>query len=79
MPRKNKKVQVEKIQNVIKSHFKLEFLNSAQKLAYEQFDKQDVLFLLGAAGTGKSHYIKNISEVEGEKESYLSIYIEAIK
>lgn len=55
MPRKNKKVQVEKIQNVIKSHFKLEFLNSAQKLAYEQFDKQDVLFLLGAAGTGKSH------------------------
>ena len=55
MPRKNKKVQVEKIQNAIKSHFKLEFLNSAQKLAYEQFDKQDVLFLLGAAGTGKSH------------------------
>jgi hypothetical protein len=28
---------------------------------------------------GKSLYINNINEVEGQNESYLSIYIEAIK
>lgn len=55
MARKNKKVRVEKIQNAIKSQFNLEFLNSAQRLAYEQFHKHDVLFLLGPAGSGKSH------------------------
>lgn len=55
MARKNKKVRIEKIQNAIKSQFNLEFLNSEQRLAYEQFDKNDVLFLLGPAGSGKSH------------------------
>lgn len=34
--------------------FHLEFLNQAQKMAYGAFDQHDVLFLLGAAGTGKT-------------------------
>lgn len=35
--------------------FYLEFLTPAQKLAWNLFQQHDVLFLLGAAGTGKSH------------------------
>lgn len=35
--------------------FHLEFLNAAQKLAWTAFEQQDVLFLLGPAGTGKTH------------------------
>lgn len=35
--------------------FHLEFLNSAQKMAWAAFEQQDVLFLLGPAGTGKTH------------------------
>jgi phosphate starvation-inducible PhoH-like protein len=35
--------------------FHLEFLNAAQKMAWSAFDQHDVLFLLGAAGTGKTH------------------------
>lgn len=35
--------------------FHLEFLTQAQKRAWEAFDQHDVLFLLGSAGTGKSH------------------------
>jgi len=35
--------------------FHLEFKNPAQKMAWAAFDQHDVLFLMGAAGTGKSH------------------------
>lgn len=35
--------------------FHLEFKNQAQKMAWGAFDQHDVLFLLGAPGTGKSH------------------------
>lgn len=35
--------------------FHLEFKNQAQKMAWAAFDQHDVLFLLGAPGTGKSH------------------------
>lgn len=38
-----------------RSPFHLEFLNQAQKLAWGAFDQHDVLFLLGPAGTGKTH------------------------
>lgn len=37
------------------SSFHLEFKNQAQKIAWGAFDKHDVLFLLGPAGTGKTH------------------------
>lgn len=35
--------------------FYLEFLTPAQKLAWNIYQEHDVLFLLGCAGTGKSH------------------------
>lgn len=35
--------------------FHVEFLNQAQKLAWAAFDQHDVLFLLGAPGSGKTH------------------------
>lgn len=35
--------------------FHLEFKTPAQKMAWAAFDQHDVLFLLGAPGTGKSH------------------------
>lgn len=35
--------------------FHIEFKNDAQALAYAAFKKHDVLFLIGPAGTGKSH------------------------
>ena len=38
----------------ISSGFRFEFLNSAQRAAWGAFDKHDVLFLLGPAGTGKT-------------------------
>lgn len=49
--------------------FHLEFLNPAQKLAWSAFDKHDVLFLLGAPGTGKSHLAAAfaISEILSKK------------
>jgi len=51
--------------------FHLEFLNPAQKLAWATFDKHDVLFLLGAAGAGKSHLASAfaISEILAKKKS----------
>jgi phosphate starvation-inducible PhoH-like protein len=33
----------------------LEYLTEAQRLAHEEYQKNDILFLIGAAGTGKSH------------------------
>lgn len=35
--------------------FHLEFLNAAQKMAWGAFDQHDVLFLLGAPGSGKTY------------------------
>jgi len=35
--------------------FHLEFLNTAQKIAWVGFENHDVLFMLGPAGTGKTH------------------------
>jgi len=35
--------------------FHVEFLNDAQGMAYNYFQRHDVLFLLGPAGTGKTH------------------------
>lgn len=41
--------------SVKKQQFHVEFLNAAQKLAWSAFDQHDILFLLGAPGTGKSY------------------------
>jgi phosphate starvation-inducible PhoH-like protein len=41
--------------NVKKQQFHVEFLNAAQKLAWSAFDQHEILFLLGSAGSGKSH------------------------
>jgi phosphate starvation-inducible PhoH-like protein len=41
--------------NEKKGPFHLEFKNQAQKVAWGAFDQHNVLFLLGSAGTGKSH------------------------
>jgi len=35
--------------------FHVEFLNDAQSMAYNYFQRHDVLFLLGPAGSGKTH------------------------
>jgi phosphate starvation-inducible protein PhoH len=37
-----------------KKPFHIEFMNAAQKMAWGAFDQHDVLFLLGAPGTGKA-------------------------
>ena len=52
--------------------FKIELLNSAQKLAWAAFQKHDVLFLIGPAGTGKTFLatafaIKELLAKEKEK------------
>lgn len=52
--------------------FKIELLNSAQKLAWAAFQKHDVLFLIGPAGTGKTFLatafaIKSLLSREKEK------------
>ena len=74
-PRK-KPVKAEKLpQNnqhasVKKQTFHLEFLSPAQKLAWGSFDRHDILFLLGAPGSGKSHLACAfaISEVLAKKK-----------
>jgi phosphate starvation-inducible PhoH-like protein len=50
MARKNDKQQV-----FNPKYQQLELLNDEQKAAYEAYRENDVLFLLGAAGTGKSY------------------------
>lgn len=50
--------------------FHLEFLNPAQKMAWGAFDQHDILFLLGAAGCGKTHLAMafGISEILSKKK-----------
>jgi phosphate starvation-inducible PhoH-like protein len=56
--------------NSITNTFHLEFLNQAQKLAWEAFDNHDVLFLIGPAGCGKTMLscAFGISEVISKKK-----------
>lgn len=55
---------------VPKRAFHLEFLNSAQKMAWAAFEQHEVLFLIGPAGSGKSHLATAfaISEVLAKKK-----------
>jgi phosphate starvation-inducible PhoH-like protein len=41
--------------NSVGKNFHIEFKNEAQSLAWEAFQQHDVLFLVGPAGTGKTH------------------------
>jgi phosphate starvation-inducible PhoH-like protein len=54
MGRKAKQPTADKPQTSRKP-FHLEFKNGAQKVAWAAFEQHDVLFLLGPAGTGKTH------------------------
>ena len=55
-PVKNEKTNTTPAQHASsKKPFHIEFMNAAQKMAWGAFDQHDVLFLLGTAGTGKSH------------------------
>jgi phosphate starvation-inducible PhoH-like protein len=55
-PVKNEKTNTTPAQHASgKKPFHVEFMNAAQKMAWGAFDQHDVLFLLGAPGTGKSH------------------------
>jgi hypothetical protein len=49
--------------------------SKSMRLLLEQFGFNDIRF----DTYGKSEYIDEILEVEGAKESYLSVYIEARK
>jgi len=50
-----KKVSSDHIQRVdVVRHFHLEFLNSAQELAWQAYQTHDILFMNGPAGTGKT-------------------------
>jgi phosphate starvation-inducible PhoH-like protein len=54
--------------------FHLEFLTETQKDAWEAFKHSDVMFLIGAAGTGKSHLAVAFALheiLEGNKEKIL--------
>jgi len=75
MSRKNRQSQSannNKSSNSGGREFKIELLNSAQKLAWAAFQKHDVLFLIGPAGTGKTFLatafaIKSLLSKECEK------------
>lgn len=61
MSKKYSKKQVQQGQKEIKQYkskkdgsFHLEFLNSEQKQAFELYQKNDIIFLLGPAGSGKA-------------------------
>jgi len=77
MKKRRQRVKVNKQENVNQSSsnnapkfFHIEFLNQAQKLAWEAFDKHDVLFLIGPAGCGKTMLscAFGISEVISKKK-----------
>jgi phosphate starvation-inducible PhoH-like protein len=50
--------------------FKMEYANGAQKLAWQILEKHDISFLVGPAGTGKSHLAMSyaISEIIAKKK-----------
>jgi phosphate starvation-inducible PhoH-like protein len=55
----------------VQDEFTLDFLNPSQEVAWRKFQQSDLLFLLGAAGTGKSHLATGfaIKEVlQGKRE-----------
>lgn len=53
---KNKKIDIQKVIHASESkqNFHFEFMNEAQRAAWAAFDQNDVLFLLGPAGCGKT-------------------------
>jgi len=55
--------------------FHLEFKNSAQKIAWSAFEQNEILFLLGAPGTGKTHLATAfaINEILSNKKSRIII------
>lgn len=58
-------------QRPVRKSFHLEFLNTAQKMAWAVFEQNDILFLLGPAGTAKTHLAIGfaISEVLAKRKS----------
>ena len=55
MPRAKSKNGAKRKASQTGGNFHVEFKNDAQGLAYAAFKQHDVLFLVGPAGTGKSH------------------------
>lgn len=58
MARSKKLKDTKELESEKKSHsgkFHVEFLSTAQKLAWAAFNQHDVLFLMGPAGCGKTH------------------------
>lgn len=58
MSKKNIKKQIQQQQSKQykkDGSFRLEFLNAEQKAAFDLYQKNDVIFLLGPAGSGKTH------------------------
>jgi phosphate starvation-inducible PhoH-like protein len=55
MPRRSKRKDQESSNVPVPREFELQFLHPSQELAYRQFQRHDLLFLLGPAGTGKTH------------------------
>jgi len=56
MPRRSARRKEQESSHVpIPQEFALEFLHPSQELAYRQYQRHDLLFLLGPAGTGKTH------------------------
>lgn len=62
MPTQKTKAKASKLTKPVKStkpshggSFHIEFKNEAQSVAWTQFKQNDVLFLVGPAGTGKTH------------------------
>ena len=54
MPRRRQEQRAER-EKTKEKVFYLEFLTPAQKLAWNLYQQHDIIFLLGPAGTGKSH------------------------
>lgn len=53
-----------------KKAFHLEWKNTSQKIAYMAFEQHDLLFLMGVAGTGKTHLAVSfaVSEILAKKK-----------